>query len=94
MSKYMPARRVLRKKQNGACCYCGEPMTTPPKGRPPNGGWPPKTETLEHLRRRSDGGKSNYDNLALACYDCNVGRGALDWPTYKSLKMGELVMLA
>lgn len=85
MTRHVPARNILRIKQSGKCCYCETPMVRKHGERPPA-----NAETLEHLRRRSDGGKSNYDNLALACYSCNVGRGATDWLTYKSLKMGEL----
>jgi 5-methylcytosine-specific restriction endonuclease McrA len=55
---------------------------------------PANSETLEHLRRKANGGSDGFDNLALACRDCNVGRGNLDWLTYKSMKMGELGVVA
>jgi 5-methylcytosine-specific restriction endonuclease McrA len=48
-----------------------------------------KCETLEHLRRKSDGGTNAIDNMALACATCNQSRGGLDWLTYKTMKMGE-----
>jgi hypothetical protein len=50
----------------------------------------PKSQTIEHLRRKADGGTSHPDNKALACYECNSERGDMDWLTYKSLKMGEI----
>ncbi|MDK1489407.1 HNH endonuclease [Sinorhizobium sp. 7-81] len=45
--------------------------------------------TLEHLRRRADGGKNNPDNLAVACKACNDGRGAIDWLSYASWRRNE-----
>ncbi|MCS0462735.1 MULTISPECIES: hypothetical protein [Rhizobium] len=47
-------------------------------------------ETLEHLDRRSDGGSNRRSRLALACFDCNFGRGSMDWLIYKTIKSGEL----
>ena len=85
-----PDLRVkLRAKQAGNCCYCGHPMTPPivatKKVKPKS-----CSETLEHLRRKEDGGTNHYDNMALACFECNTGRGAVDWLTYTSYKRGEL----
>ncbi|WP_370881073.1 HNH endonuclease [Rhizobium mesoamericanum] len=51
---------------------------------------PPNAETLEHLDRRSDGGSNRRANLALACFDCNAGRGSMDWLTYTTIKRDEL----
>lgn len=84
-------RTILREKQGGKCCYCGVKMT-PPVNRTKRRGQPATMETLEHLCRLADGGGNRRDNLALACYSCNNGRGSLDWLTYKSLKMGEMEM--
>ena len=55
----------------------------PPRRRPDN------AETIEHLRRRSDGGRNNRDNIALACKRCNQERGAMDWLTYTTWRRGE-----
>ncbi|MGV1793815.1 HNH endonuclease [Rhizobium sp. A37_96] len=49
-----------------------------------------KAATIEHLRRRADGGSDHSDNLALACKECNDGRGEVDWLTYRSFKRGEI----
>lgn len=46
--------------------------------------------TLEHLERISDGGGNRIGNLALACIECNKGRGLMDWLTYKTYRTGEL----
>lgn len=86
-------RLVLRAKQNGKCCYCERKMRVW-EGKTPRGGLPKDAETLEHLRRQQEGGGHNADNLALSCYECNIGRGALDWLTYKSLKSGCVEVLA
>lgn len=51
---------------------------------------PANAETIEHLRKKEHGGTNAIDNLALACRQCNEGRGSLDWLTYKSYRMGEL----
>lgn len=52
----------------------------------------PDTETIEHLRRKADGGCNGLHNKALACYRCNVERGEIDWLTYKSFRMGEIYL--
>ncbi|WP_083764403.1 MULTISPECIES: HNH endonuclease [Chelativorans] len=86
-------RTILRERQGRRCCYCGVSLTPPivtTKKRKPL----PTSETLEHLRRQSEGGTSRRDNLALACYQCNTGRGAMDWLTYTSYRRGELWELA
>ncbi|CDM57504.1 putative conserved protein [Rhizobium favelukesii] len=59
-------------------------VLTNPNSRMPN------VETLEHLDRRSDGGSNRRSRLALACFDCNFGRGSMDWLIYKTIKSGEL----
>lgn len=86
MSPYS-VRKLLAEKQGNKCCYCGESL------RPVHAKWKnsvhPKAQTIEHLRRKADGGTGRLDNKALACFECNSGRGAIDWLTYKSIKMGE-----
>ncbi|RCS25852.1 HNH endonuclease [Phyllobacterium salinisoli] len=83
-------RIVLRERQKGKCCYCRQPMTAYPRGRMPQGGYRHDGETIEHLQRRRDGGKTTRDNVALACFQCNSDRGAVDWFTYASYRSGEL----
>lgn len=89
MGKQVLLRQTLRDKQRGRCCYCQVEMTT--HKAPKNGPHPGTAETIEHLQRRADGGTNRRDNLALACRDCNMGRGTIDWLTYTSLKRGELI---
>lgn len=81
-------RLILRQKQNGKCCYCGVQMVYR-KDRDMF----PERETIEHLRRRSEGGDNSLDNKALACYRCNSERGGVDWFTYTSYRRGELFAL-
>lgn len=82
-------RGRLRQAQRGKCCYCGKTMLARGSLKP-NGKPHPLSETIEHLRRKADGGTNHPDNKALACLSCNNKRGSMDWLTYKSLKMGEL----
>jgi 5-methylcytosine-specific restriction endonuclease McrA len=49
----------------------------------------PQAATLEHLRRRADGGKDNRDSFAAACKKCSDSRGEHDWLFYASLKRDE-----
>lgn len=83
-----PIRAKLRAIQGGRCCYCGQDMTVW-DGSSMDGPLPQTAETLEHLRRLSDGGTHAADNMALACHECNAGRGSLDWLTYKTIRSGE-----
>jgi hypothetical protein len=86
--KHGRLRALLRARQRNKCCYCEREMVK----YPPNDkrAWEPEAETLEHLRRREDGGRTTPDNVALACCECNRGRGLVDWFTYKTYRSGEL----
>lgn len=89
-------RKLLWDRQGGLCCYCERSMAVSFGSK--------KTEakrlgifirevadrraTLEHLKRRAEGGGNGKDNLALACNSCNRERGETDWLTFKTLKAG------
>ena len=75
-------RSVLLRKQGGRCCYCSRLVYR----ERPNGHH--EKATLEHLRRRADGGTNHPDNLALACYPCNAFRGKTDWLSFKTFMAG------
>lgn len=76
---------ILRRYQGRQCCYCETHM------RHSHGGTQfPNSETIEHLHRKCEGGSNDIRNKALACYECNTGRGDVDWLTWKSFKMGEI----
>lgn len=87
--------------QKGRCCYCSCQMLDkvahevelfPFKGSryyvAHNNDL--RASTREHLQRRADGGTDDPGNIRLACYDCNVNRGDMDWLTYKSYRQGEI----
>jgi hypothetical protein len=46
--------------------------------------------TIEHLKRKTDGGTDVADNLALSCNLCNSERGSVDWLAYTSYRRGEI----
>lgn len=60
-------RARLAEAQNWRCCYCGEVCDS----EEPD--WKPAT--FEHVVELSKGGADNWDNLVMACYDCNDERG-------------------
>ena len=74
-------RIKLRTRQGGKCCYCERKMS----GQHPQidgKSLPPTAETVEHLKRKFEGGTHTLDNLALACLECNGRPGVVDWFTY------------
>lgn len=79
---------VLFEAQGGLCCYCNEAMELIPGLH--TAGMSKRRATKEHLKRKCDNGTSDLHNLAAACFECNSGRGSIDWLTYKSYRMGEL----
>lgn len=81
-------RSKLRIKQGGKCCYCGKKMIKAAhiEGK----SLPHNAETIEHLKRKNEGGLNTLDNVALSCIECNAGRGSIDWFTYKTYRTGEL----
>lgn len=83
-------RDLLIGHQRNRCCYC-ECKLLSTRAALPNGKIHPQAATIEHLKRRADGGTHGLHNKAVACHSCNTGRGATDWLTYKSIKMGEIV---
>jgi 5-methylcytosine-specific restriction endonuclease McrA len=63
-------RRRLYEKQAGRCHWCAKMMTLEQRRYLQK-----DYATFEHLKPRCQGGKSNYDNVVLACYRCNAKRG-------------------
>ena len=56
-------RRNLWKRYGSICAYCAEQFR--------------ETElTIDHVVPTSRGGKTNWENCVLACYDCNQKKGA------------------
>lgn len=62
-SKQRKSKKQQLLKEYGAfCCYCHRNL-------------PESKLTLEHLKPRSRGGSNSLENLRLACFECNNGRG-------------------
>lgn len=61
-------------ERDGVNCYwCGR--ATDPLSRPVADLHP----TIEHLKRRADGGKNGMENLVVACRKCNNSRHSLNF---------------
>jgi 5-methylcytosine-specific restriction endonuclease McrA len=59
-------RRRVRLRAGDACEYCGLLQIDSPFAR----------LDIEHVLPKKLGGDDSYDNLALACIDCNLAKGA------------------
>lgn len=84
-------RSVLLKlfdRQNGRCCYCGAFVVISADREMQRC---LDAATIEHLRRRAEGGTNHIDNLAMACRRCNHERGNMDWQTYATFRRGEFL---
>jgi len=63
-------RNKIAAEQENLCYYCGGKMNlSMTKNRSP------KKATVEHLLKKSDGGTLRYDNIVVACQQCNCNRG-------------------
>lgn len=49
-------------RDNWTCCYCGRKLPT-------------KELNYDHVTPRSRGGKTVWENIVTACYDCNERKG-------------------
>ncbi len=63
--------KVLRKRDGDYCHYCSIKMVFDGK----NGS---SSATIEHLKRKADGGGNRSRDLVLACKSCNGIRGTID----------------
>lgn len=61
-------RGIIGREQRWRCIWCGVKIDdTAPHGHP-------NKATIEHIRPRSEGGRSTRENLAVACLKCNTNR--------------------
>ena len=60
------ARRLIRQRAGHRCEYCGLTEAQSPVAK----------LQIEHIVPRNDGGTDDPGNLALACIDCNLHKGA------------------
>jgi len=58
-------RRRVRERAADRCEYCGLEQADSPLAR----------LQIEHVRPRKHDGTDDFDNLALACIDCNLAKG-------------------
>jgi 5-methylcytosine-specific restriction endonuclease McrA len=61
-------RARLSELQGHQCCWCGCSMV--------EDGPKPQRPTFDHIEPLARGGKDTPDNLAIACFQCNFGRGS------------------
>jgi len=74
--------KILRERDGDRCHYCSNVMVF--DGKNHHG-----SATVEHLKRKVDGGGSSPRDLVLACMACNRIRGLIDagWlPKYRTKK--------
>lgn len=68
-------RGALRKKLGDCCCYCGVGMDFK---RYTVATRPENLATIEHVIPVSRGGSHTWDNVVLACWQCNRTKNARD----------------
>ncbi len=66
-------RQRIAEEQEYLCYYCERKMSMSMARQGAK-----KKATLEHLKRKVDGGTYHYDNIVVACQECNCNRG--DYP--------------
>lgn len=72
-------RKLLWELQGRRCCYCRRFVYL-------DFAHGSQTATLEHLRRKIDGGTDRRDNLAVACKHCNSSRGDRSWVEFATFQ--------
>lgn len=73
-STFERARLADREVLVGKCIHCNRKLSLELDGAPVT------HATLEHIVPRTHGGTDELDNLAIACFRCNSGKGhRLDW---------------
>jgi 5-methylcytosine-specific restriction endonuclease McrA len=65
--------KELRERDGSQCCHCGVEMSFDTLRR---GEYEPRRATIEHIIPICRGGLHVWDNVALACWECNIRRGA------------------
>ena len=66
-------RQRIAEEQEYLCYYCERKMSMSMAKQGAS-----KKATLEHLKRKVDGGTYQYENIVVACQQCNCNRG--DYP--------------
>ena len=76
-------RRWLRERDGNRCCYCNVVMSFDPKHLASGYMF---AATIEHVKRKADGGLNVNENLKLACMDCNTRRGTLSFEYWRMIR--------
>lgn len=76
-------KKKLRVRDGDLCCYCETPMLFYVVAKGPLAS---QMATVEHVKRRADGGTNDLENLKLACMDCNTRRGTLSYEYWRFLR--------
>ena len=71
---------ALLEAQNYCCCYCHHVMPTNKKLQTIR-----NQPTKDHVEPRCHGGRTEADNLVMACAQCNHIRGAMDAEVFYDL---------
>jgi len=87
-------RHLLGNRDGWICCWCKR-LLLPEGSRHTRAG----AATIEHVIPRNKGGSHSWDNLALACFECNQRRGdnlgpppeAKETPSQMRIRAGELM---
>jgi 5-methylcytosine-specific restriction endonuclease McrA len=65
----------LHARENGRCFYCDRHVNLHTV-ETCSTRWPdPRAATLDHVMPRAAGGGNTFDNMVLACFECNNRRG-------------------
>lgn len=67
MRQYISAkrRRQVQQRAGSRCEYCGKPE-----------GYSPYNHHVDHIRPVKHGGSNDLENLAWACFHCNICKGS------------------
>lgn len=73
---------MLSERQNHRCCYCGCDTWHPDIIDYKTDRSKSNKATLEHLLPTSQGGTFSWDNLVMACSECNTARGDIPFEDF------------
>ncbi len=78
------SRATLRALYGDNCYLCGNVMLFNPRDNTSG-----QYATMEHIIPRAKGGQKTWDNIKLACRDCNNDKRHMDLDEYLAIRDGE-----
>lgn len=66
--------RRLMEKDGERCFYCNRKLS---QFKYLGGTLPPDARTIDHVYPRIRGGETTFNNLVIACFECNIRKGDL-----------------